>query len=211
MPLLGVIIEHLEPVLSKWLFLEYVHAAELAKPVPVTITNVKKEEERAFLSRYVPARREGVSQLGIPPEELIVLDPQAPTRLEPEDFLEPVYVVVGGIMGDYPPRGRTRDLLTRKLSGARARNIGPGQFPIDCAVYVAVAVAKGLSLDEIPVLDTLEIKTCEYHSIVLPYAYPLKDGKPLISEEVLHYLLYEVEEYEARAVREGRVPSVAET
>jgi len=209
MPLLGVIIEHLEPVLSRWLFLEYKHAARLAKPVPLIITNVKNPREREYLTRYVYAREESVAELGIPPESLIVLDPQAPAPLTPEDFKEERYVVVGGIMGDYPPRGRTKKLLTGRLRGAQARNIGRGQFPIDCAVYMAVSVARGLKLEDIPVLENLEIKTSSYHSIILPYSYPLYMGGPLISREVIEYLLYGVETDEALAVREGRMPSVA--
>lgn len=210
MPLLGVIIEHLEPVLSKWLFLEYKHAAELARPYTLTITNVKDPDERAALSSFSDPREESVTELGISSKSLLILDPQAPHTLSPQDFKEPTYLVVGGIMGDYPPRGRTYELLTKKIPGARTRNIGSEQFPIDCAVHVALMVSRGLTLNEIPVISGLEIKTSEFHSILLPYAYPLYLGRPLISEEVIDYLLYEVEEDEAEAVKTGEMPSITE-
>ncbi|RLE83618.1 MAG: hypothetical protein DRJ41_04585 [Thermoprotei archaeon] len=204
------IIEHMEPVLSRWMWIEYKHASRIVGKESLWITNVKDREERRILED-IAARvfEESVSEINIPSKKVIVLDPSASVTLKPGDFGESVSVVVGGIMGDYPPQGRTRKLAS-KLISAEVRTLGPYQFPIDSAIYVALEVSKGRRLDEIPIIDKLEVKVSEGHTILLPYAYPIVDGKPLISDEEIEYLKKDVEDDEARAIREGRVRSVSE-
>jgi len=97
-------------------------------------------------------------------------------------------IVIGGILREDPPLGRTRELLTRTLPRAPARNLGKGQFAIDGATYVAKQVLGGKRLEEVPVQLGLEIKISEIHSTFLPYAFPLIKGKPLISRELVAYL-----------------------
>jgi ribosome biogenesis SPOUT family RNA methylase Rps3 len=46
----------------------------------------------------------------------------------------------------------------------------------------------GRRLEEIPMIFGLEIEASKKHSVYLPYAYPLVDGKPLISCELVNYL-----------------------
>ncbi|MBS7605465.1 hypothetical protein KEJ31_04085, partial [Candidatus Bathyarchaeota archaeon] len=66
-----------------------------------------------------------------------------------------------------------------------------GQFSIDGAVYVAKLISEGFKLEDIPVKRGLRIKINDGAEIYLPYMYPLKDGKPLISEDLLRYLVSE--------------------
>ncbi len=205
-----VVIEHLEPRLSKWLLIEYEHVSEIVGRERLWFTNVKGEEDRRRLEPLAArVLSERVWEVKLP-YDVIVLDPLAPSELTPEDFSEPACVVVGGIMGDYPPVGRTREELTSKLQGAKARNIGPWQFQIDGAVYVAVEVNRGRRLREIPLILGLTLKSEEGHEIYLPYAYPVVNGKPLISKKEVEYILKELEEDEAELIkREGAVLSVA--
>ena len=51
MPIEAFIIEHLEPVVSKWVWIEYKHASEIAGRDKLVITNVKDPREREILSR----------------------------------------------------------------------------------------------------------------------------------------------------------------
>lgn len=181
-----IVVEHLEPKLSEWLIAEYRHAAEIAGG-NFLITNVKRDAERRKLSEFCEAKRESVGEL-FRPEELLVLDPRAERKLRRKDFSKISAVVVGGILGDDPPLGRTEKLLTSRLAGCRSRNIGRDQFSIDGSVFIAKEIMKGKELEEIPVAKEIEIPVEEGCSIVLPFAYPLVGGKPLISPELLDYL-----------------------
>jgi ribosome biogenesis SPOUT family RNA methylase Rps3 len=181
------VIEHLEPELSEWLFIEYSHAAELAGRENLLITNVKRKHERQKLSKICNAERERVIDL-FSQRDLIILDPKARKKLTSSDLREKRVVVVGGILGDDPPRGRTRELLTRFLPKAAPRNLGKHQLSIDGSIYVAKQVSRGARLDEIPIRVGIEIPVARHCSIVLPFAYPLIGKKPLISRKLVSYL-----------------------
>ncbi|HID60808.1 MAG TPA: hypothetical protein EYP46_02980 [Hadesarchaea archaeon] len=181
------VIEHLEPKLSEWLYIEYTHAAQIVGQGRMLITNVKSEDEFCKLSRVSRVERKRVSEL-FEQKGLIVLDPRARNELTPVDFRGKKAIVIGGILGGDPPLGRTRELLTRSLTQALKRNIGKHQFPINGAVYVAKQVSKDMPLREVPIQYGIEIRIGKGHSTVLPYAYPLIGGKPLISRKLVTYL-----------------------
>ncbi|HDI12974.1 MAG: hypothetical protein DRN83_00430 [Hadesarchaea archaeon] len=180
------VVEHLEPKLSEWLYLEYSHAAQAVGRGKLFITNVKNEEEFRRLSRTIQVKRERVGEL-FEQSELLVLDPKAKNTLTTDDFEDKRAVVIGGILGGDPPLGRTK-LLTNSLPKASRRNIGRSQFSIDGAVYVAGQVEAGKALYEIPTQNGIEIKITDGHSVILPYEYPLVDGRPFISPKLIAYL-----------------------
>ncbi|BFH73793.1 hypothetical protein SJAV_17370 [Sulfurisphaera javensis] len=176
------VIEHLD-VLSKWILAEYKHSYEIAKneKVDLLITGVKIEGLPSTEKRFYEIFN---------PENVIILDPQAEEELKPNDKAEAI--IIGGILGDHPLRGRTKTLLSDIFPKAKKRNIGKLQFPIDGALYVAIQIMKGKRLSEIPIVFGLSIitnfKGLE-EEIYLPFAYPLVNGSPLISEEVIKYLV----------------------
>lgn len=181
-----IVIEHLEPRLSDWLLAEYSHAAEILDR-NLLITNVKLESERRKLSRFCRVVKESVTEV-FDSHRLLVLDPQAEKPLSKKDFSGRDGIVIGGILGDDPPLGRTKKLLTDRLPGCRKRNIGKLQFSIDGTVFVLKEIMGGKKLREIPVVYELEIPIEKGCSIVLPFAYPLVNGKPLISRKLIGYL-----------------------
>lgn len=199
-----IVIEHLEPVLSPWAWLEYKHAAGFARLV---VTNVRSERERRCLAPFAEALPQSIAELA-GRGEVLVLDPQASEPLAPEDFERFEYVVVGGIMGDFPPRGRTRKLLTEPL-GAESRNLGPCQLSVDGAVYVASRVARGERLEDLEVAEGLILRS-ELVEVQLPYCYPWEQGRVVFSSELARYLLTLLEEDEAHAAREGTPRSIAD-
>jgi len=181
------VIEHLEPKLSEWIHIEYSHAAQIVGRKRLLITNVKKKGEFRKLVKIAGVERKRACEL-FKQRELIVLDPRARKKLSPTEMRGSGVIVIGGILGEEPPLGRTRELLTRTLPRASARNIGKGQFAIDGATYVAKQVSEGKSLEEIPVQHGLEIQISEVHSTFLPYTFPFVRDKPLISRELIAYL-----------------------
>lgn len=181
-------IEHLEQKIGKWLLFEYENASEIVGKKSLVFTNVKKESEKLALSKLGAVENKSVIEV-FNPEKVVVLDPKAKLALKPEDFAGKEAVVVGGILGDHPPKGRTSKLLTKHFPKATVRNIGRAQFTIDGAVYVAKLVSEGTPLEKIPVKKGLSIKLNKYMKVHLPYAYPLKNGKPVISQKLIAYLI----------------------
>lgn len=193
------VIEHLEPRLSRWLLLEYKHASSIVGRGNLIITNAKGLKE--VLEDIAIVYEESVVELlgtKLRPRKTIILEPKAEKLLEPEDFNDEVMVIVGGIMGDHPPKGRTWTMLTSKLLGkAKPRSLGPLQFSIDGAVYVAYEVSKGRELIDIEVVDGVEIEVPSPYpgiqaTIKLPYAYPVVNGKPLLAPGLVEYLRYKI-------------------
>ena len=184
---LKFVIEHLEEEIGKWLYIEYKHASEIVGRENLMFTNVKRVEDRNLLSEFgeVEARsfRDVFRQ-----DEVVILDLKAERKLVTSDFYGKKAVVIGGILGDNPPRGRTQRHLSNLCPKAVKRNLGRKQFSIDGAVYVAKMVSEGIPLEAIRVVDGLNIKVDEFVEIYLPYVYPLNDGKPVIHEELVKYL-----------------------
>lgn len=210
-----IVVEHLEEHFSRWLALEYRHSLELSGGC-LAVTNAGGFCDR--VSSLVGERRcfrDSITTLrGVlynNPERVIVLDPRAEKPLKPGEAAEAEAIVVGGILGDHPPRGRTWELLTRRAVelGMKQRNIGPEQFSIDGAVYVALEIARGRRLEEIRTVSSpsFTIRDPLYGSeweVTLPFAYPLAGGKPLLAPGLLELLRAGLAYEEYRESRRSR-------
>ncbi len=181
------VVENLELELSEWLCIEYSNAARIVGKKNLLITNVKKKSEREILSKKAPSVRPRVSEI-FRQSEILVLDPQSRKKLIYRDLVGKNAVIIGGILGDDPPLGRTKTLLTDRLPRSEVRNLGKHQFSIDGAVHVAKQISMGKSIGEIPVQHGLDIYITRGYSITLPYAFPFVNGKPLISRRLIKYL-----------------------
>ncbi|MEM1586602.1 MAG: SAM-dependent methyltransferase [Candidatus Bathyarchaeia archaeon] len=181
------VIEHLEAECGKWLYFEYENASRIVGRERLIFTSVKRAEDAEILSNLGVVRRESFIDL-FDQKKIIILDPRAKERLKPEDLISKEAVIIGGILGDHPPRGRTRRLITLRAPEAAAKSIGRGQFSIDGAVYVTNLVSEGFRLEDIPVRRGLRVKVNDVIEVYLPYMYPLKDGKPVVSEKLLRYI-----------------------
>ncbi|MCD6096063.1 MAG: hypothetical protein J7J99_05820 [Thermoprotei archaeon] len=204
------VIEHLEPVVSKWVWFEYKHASKLVGRNRLIITNVENEKEAQKLKEIAYVSRMSIADVGTNPARILILDPKAEKELVTDDFKGIDFVVIGGIMGDHPPRGRTYDLLTKRIPNSKVRNLGKEQFSVDGAIYMALMISKGYKLKEIPIKVGIEIRVNEYLTIELPFAYPLVNGRPLISKELVEYLKKDIDKDEAEYIRLGYVKSIVE-
>ena len=172
-----IAIEHLEEEYGLWIIYEYINASILCDG-NIMYTNISIERVGRILARYGDVYKKKIEDI-IDRERLIILDPEAPKTLSPSDINDETVIVVGGILGDHPPKKRTRKLLTEKI-GAEARNLGKKQMSIDGAAYTAYQIANGARLEEIEFIDGLDITGKDWE-VTLPYRYPLRDGKPIIS------------------------------
>ncbi|ACS34616.1 hypothetical protein [Thermococcus gammatolerans] len=173
-----LVIEHLEEI-SNWVWLEYRHASEWWKN-KLIFTNVLPEE-REKLAKLGSVIGESVTRFPFDRSKIIVLDLQAEEELKPEDIDDDTIIVVGGILGDAVPRGRTKEFITSKMKGVKVRHIGKPQFSIDGASIVAKLIADGRRLEEIEYEENPTIKLDEFSEITLHYAVPKLDGKLLLT------------------------------
>ncbi|HJX05279.1 MAG TPA: SAM-dependent methyltransferase [Candidatus Nanoarchaeia archaeon] len=177
------IIEHLEKRLYKWCFLEYKHISTIVGKENLIFTRLNKSQAEK-LKGFGACYTKSVAELNF--EKMCVLDLEAEKVLTEEDAKRFEYLVFGGILGDNPPRKRTRKELI--LKDAERRNIGKEQLPTDNSVFVCKQIVQGKKFEEIEFQDEVEIKIKEGESIILPFRYVLVNGKPLISNELLHYI-----------------------
>jgi len=180
------IIEHLEPKLWPWCVMEYKHISNLVGKKNLWITNINKASEVAKLSKYAKVIGLSVSSLIL--KDSCILDPESTRLLSPKIARKYRYFIFGGILGDYPPKKRTKKELTSKFKHTKSFNIGKEQMSTDNAVYTVKQIIRGVPLNKLKFQDQAEIKINRIESIILPYRYNLIKGKPFISPEVIHYL-----------------------
>ncbi|MCX8184650.1 MAG: SAM-dependent methyltransferase [Sulfolobales archaeon] len=197
-----VVVEHLEECLSPWLMSEYSYVVKLFGE-KVVFTNVRSSQIRDALRRLGASTTElSIVDLVTVGEVVnpIVLDPKARETLQPEDLEKADAVVIGGIMGEHPPRGRTyREITSRLAQRALSRNIGKYQLTIAGAAYVLKRVSEGYRLELLDIRFGLRFTTTVggYEiTVELPYAFPYEGAKPVLPEDYLEIiarksLLYE--------------------
>jgi len=173
-----LVIEHLEDI-SEWLWLEYRHVSDWWGD-KLIFTNVPLRE-REKLAKLGSVLTESVTKFPFDRSRLIVLDLQAEDELKPEDIGEDTIIVVGGILGDAVPRGRTREFITSKMDGVKVRHIGKPQYSIDGASIVARLIASGRRLGEVEYEENPTIKLDEFSEITFHYAVPKLDGRLLLT------------------------------
>lgn len=187
------VIEHCEPEFSPWLILEYRHSSLIYGKEHILFTNIP-ERYIKIMSRYGRVSEKSIVELvlrgNINPEEIVILDPSAPLSLTYSDLASAKYIVIGGILGDHPPRGRTRLHITSKMpQNVRARNIGNGQYSIDGAIYYVQYLWQNKSANGFKFVDGITIETLSGY-IYLPFRYPLINNKPLLADGLEYYLKY---------------------
>ncbi len=179
------IIEHLEPKLWKWCLMEYKHISQLVGKQNLWFTNLKKGSKE--LQKYGKVITKSVTELEL--AKVCVLDPDAQQTLTPKDAQRFNYFIFGGILGNDPPQKRTNPELTSKFKyPIETRNIGRKQMSTDNAVAVVKEIVNGRTLEQLHFQDGVEIELKEGESVMFPYRYLLKDGKPLVSKELVQYL-----------------------
>src|SRR3989344_6633940 len=140
------IIEHLEPRVWKWCLMEYEHISQIVGKNNLWFTNIKRHNVQ--LTKLGKVFRESVRDLKIDRSRVCVLDPETKEVLKYEDNDKMDYVVFGGILGDYPPKKRTKKELTNFLEGCIVRNLGKKQMATDNAVYVVKEILEGEKFEE---------------------------------------------------------------
>ncbi|MEI6731459.1 MAG: SAM-dependent methyltransferase [archaeon] len=179
------IIEHLEPELGEWSLIEYKHISKIVGPKHLWFTNVPEKDVKK-LKKLGKVLSAPLRQIGL--KRMIILDPEAPSLLTPDDALNHEYIILGGILGDYPPRKRTQQELTCYFPEAETRNIGKVQMSTDNAVYTAQQILHGIPFSKLKFQDNITIQLNKIESVDFPFRYNVVNGKPLFSPELIKYL-----------------------
>jgi len=186
-----VVVDNMEVRASKWAVEEYVESSRVAKSIGAEfyVSGIITPELEALLARRgVELLLDSRSLCNRP--DSILLDLWAEKTLDPLEVWGAKCFVIGGIMGDHPPRGRTR-LLYDKYPYAAKRNLGRLQFSVDGAVKMLAKILAGMHVNEAEIIYpvSLEVKGHLGTVIVeLPYAYPAESGRPMIAEGVRRLL-----------------------
>jgi ribosome biogenesis SPOUT family RNA methylase Rps3 len=181
-----LVIENCEPELSEWLYLEYKHAAEIWGGA--TFTNVASAVMAEKLIEFGGAVKKPFHEL-CQGRRTVILDPQGEKTLRTRDFNEAEFVVVGGILGEAEPKGRTEELISAKLTDAVIRNLGEVQLTIDSAALVAKLIQKGMKIRDIEITREVELRLSEMESVVLPYGYVVIDRELILTPGLRDYFL----------------------
>jgi len=124
-------------------------------------------------------------------KKICVLDPNAKQILTTSDKNKFDYLVFGGIMGDYPPKKRTKGFCTKmREKGIKfeTRNMGKEQMSTDTAVLVAKMIMDGKKFNEIKFKDTIIIDINDCEEVELPFRYVLKNEKPILAPGLVKHL-----------------------
>ena len=176
------IIEHLEPKLYEWCLIEYKHISELIGKENLIITNVKNKSRLRNITKY--AFKKSFFELGL--RSICLLTLYARKTLTKEDSKKFNYLVLGGILGDNPPKKRTIKYFNR--TKCEKRNLGSKQMSTDTAVYVADSIIKGKSINDFDFIDTIEIKLDNCLGVELPFRYVKLNGKILLPKGLIKFL-----------------------
>ncbi|MBI5393603.1 hypothetical protein HZA96_07090 [Candidatus Woesearchaeota archaeon] len=180
------IIEHLDGNrLYKWCFLEYKHISEIIGKKNILFTNINGEKAKQQLFPYGKVESKSVTELQ--PKRVCILDPLADKILSSADKNNFDSFIFGGILGDYPPRKRTKAKLSDKLQ-CEKRSLGDKQMSTDTAVYVTKKILDGAAFEKLEFQDEIEIPVKNGLSIELPYRYVVENGTIMISQELVAFM-----------------------
>ena len=181
------IIEHLEKKLYDWCFIEYKHISNIVGKNNLIFTNIKKPKDIKKLKKLGKVKKESITKIKL--KNACLLDPKAKQMLKLKEKFD--YFIFGGILGDFPEKGRTKKYLASKLKNTEKRNLTKKQMSTDTAVLATKLITKGISINKIKFIDgpTITLKKGKFKEEVnLPFRYISKNNKPIISKELIKYL-----------------------
>ena len=182
------VIEHLDPEVFDWNFLEYRAISELIGKERTLFTNVRRKSDAARFAKLGAVDQRTIVGFWRELPKPCLLDPNAAKTLTPAEAREFGAFIFGGILGNDPPQTRTRDLLTVKMEGIPVRNLGPKQFSTDTAVRVVHMLFSGTPLERMRFQDGIEVPLRKGEDVFLPYRYLTENGVPLLPRGLVQML-----------------------
>lgn len=197
------IIEHMEQGFSEWVTLEYaqiirdIGAANLilsSLPKGTTETDIPQrllDMGLQWTTRPLNEINQAFDNLdSLREKRVCLLDPRATEDLQPGDASKFDYFVFGGILGDHPPRDRTRELMEAYPSLLIGKRLGDKQMTTDTAIRTTqLIVERQLPFEEVKFIDYPEFRFSKNEATEMPFRYVLdSEGKPILPEGMLELI-----------------------
>ena len=197
------IIEHMEQGFSEWVTLEYAQiirdiGAEnlIISSLPVgTKESDIPEKLWAMGLQWTTANLDKINEAfpelpALKSQRVCLLDPRAKTDLVPADAQQYDYFVFGGILGDHPPRDRTRELMEQYPDLLVGKRLGDKQMTTDTAIRTTqIIIEKQTKFEDIKFIDYPEFRFNKNEATEMPFRYVLNsEGKPVLPEGMLELI-----------------------
>jgi ribosome biogenesis SPOUT family RNA methylase Rps3 len=177
------IVEHLEPECDEWSLLEYRNIASKVGPENLILSGldkdlIKKLDVDAQLSSTGVLELCKTNAFGLDFNKVLLCDPASTVPLSPQDAANYDALLFGGILGDDPPRDRTKEL--RDL-GFSTRHLGPVQMTTDTACMAAHRVFHDqIPLEDLKIVDRPVIRLGKKEEVEMPFRYLLGESGPIL-------------------------------
>lgn len=195
------IIEHMEAGFTEWVILEYsqiirdlgaknllltsLPKATTEADIPQKLKDLGLQWTTKELTQITSQDFDFVPSSGIEVAKTCLLDPRADEDLVPEDGAKFDFFVFGGILGDHPPRDRTKELKIKY--GLQGKRLGDKQMTTDTAIRTTqIIIEKKTKFEDIKFIDYPEIRFSKYEATEMPFRYVLdQEGNPILPAGML--------------------------
>ncbi|SCV02748.1 LAMI_0H02630g1_1 [Lachancea mirantina] len=194
------IIEHMEQGFSEWVTLEYAQIIRDLGASNLILSSLPSETEESdipqklrelglqWTTKPLTQIREEFPELPeLEKQRVCLLDPRAKGDLETADSSKFDYFVFGGILGDHPPRDRTRELMTAYPDLLIGKRLGDKQMTTDTAIRTTQLIIEGqIPFEKIKFIDYPEFRFSKNEATEMPFRYVLDaQGRPILPEGML--------------------------
>ncbi|CAB4256003.1 similar to Saccharomyces cerevisiae YOR021C Putative protein of unknown function [Maudiozyma barnettii] len=197
------IIEHMEEGFSEWVILEYAQVIRdlgsenlilSSLPEGTTSDMIPKkllDMGLQWTTKDLSHIHEDIANVEhMKNGRVCLLDPRATTDLQPSEADEFDYFVFGGILGDHPPRDRTKELKEAYPDLLVGRRLGDKQMTTDTAIRTTqIIIRDQTKFEDIKFFDYPEFKFNKYEATEMPFRYVVdKKGKPILPDGMLELI-----------------------
>ncbi|MFT4343472.1 MAG: SAM-dependent methyltransferase [Candidatus Woesearchaeota archaeon] len=177
------IIEHLDPQVWEWSYVEYKHISDVVGKENTIFTNVRRKSDALKLEQLGEVYANSVISLVADKTftSVCVLDPAAKIEFSYSDKTYS-YLVVGGVLGNFPMDGRTNKCITSQIHGAAARHLGKFQMSTNTAVVVAHRILEGTPLSKMKFKRKLVIPITQGEEVELPFRFLVENNEVVLPE-----------------------------
>lgn len=182
------VIEHMEDQIKGWPELEYTNILLKTNNLHLIL---QQNFDKASIPDALAGAKITFESIATWPQaekdRVLLLDPASTQLLSPADGLSYKYLLFGGILGDDPPKDRTKQL--RDL-GFVTRQLGNLQMTTDTAVMVAQQIVEHrINIEDLEWVDFPDIQLSRRESVQMPFRYlKTEGGGPLLPKGMVAHL-----------------------
>ena len=185
------IVEHLEPECDEWSLLEYKNISSVVGSKNLILSGLDQNlMEKLDLDAQLTSTNVldlcKTKAFGLDFSKVILCDPVSKIPLSPADAQNYDALLFGGILGDDPPKDRTKEL--RDL-GFATRHLGPVQMTTDTACMAAYKIFHDQkTLEELNTVDRPVIRLGKKEQVEMPFRYLKGENGPILPPGMLELL-----------------------